>query len=352
MTDYDAEFNMPTLMTFIIALLGGLIGYLTHIPIGEMLGAMLAVLIAGRVYPKLSFPKQMLTVIQIVLGISVGAIININDWFSSLSIGVLIGLLCCMTSQIIIGYFWLTKRCNWSRTEAFLGAVPGALAAIIVMTDAQEKPSYRVIFTHSIRLIFLMVLASIIAIFNHASTEVPTELLTQLHSASYLLLFGISLAALTAGILLDKIGIPAPFMLTAMLLTAGLNSAFPQYTYQVPEFFLLISMTLIGGFVGLRMQGITLQETIDSVRSGVMVTLLSCGVTLVMAFIFSQLLNTSFSVLALSWVPGSLESMTAVAILLGLEPAFVMMNHIIRLTLLYLLPAFLGHSLLSEDKRV
>ncbi len=36
-------------------------------------------------------------------------------------------------------------------------------------------------------------------------------------------------------------------------------------------------------------------------------------------------------------------------ILLGLEPAFVMMNHIIRLTLLYLLPTFFG-GVLKENK--
>ncbi len=340
---------MPILLTFIIALLGGLVGYLTHIPIGEMLGAMLAVLIAGRFYPKLDFPKHMLTVIQIVLGISVGAIVDVNDWASSLSVGMLVGLVCCMSCQIMVGYFWLTKRCGWSKAESFLGAVPGALAAIIVMTDAQEKPSYRVIFTHSIRLIFLMVLASCIAFINHAPTIVPTHLFSQVHQASYLVLFGLALASLAFGAILDKFGIPAPFMLTAMLVTAGLHSTFPSYNVQVPELFLLISMALIGGFVGLRMKGITWQETIDSIRSGVMVTLLSCGITLAMAYLFSHLLNISFSVLALSWVPGSLESMTAVAILLGLEPAFVMMNHIIRLTLLYLLPAFLG-GVLKENK--
>lgn len=343
---------MPTLISFMVALLGGLIGYLTHIPIGEMLGAMISILIVGRMYPKLHFPKQTLTLVQIILGISIGSIINVNDWFSSLSIGVLIGLLCCVSSQIFIGYFWLTKRCGWNHSEGLLGAVPGALAAIVAMTDAQEKPSYRVIFTHSIRLIFLMVLASIIAVFNQATTNAPHDLLSQLQEASYLIIIVISIAAFISGLLLDKIGIPAPFILTAMLITASLNTTLPQYTYHMPELFLLMSTALIGGIIGLRMKGITWQETIDSIRSGVMVTLLSCSVTLIMAFIFSQWLNISFSVLALSWVPGSLESMTAVALLLGLEPAFVMMNHIIRLTLLYLLPAFLGRSLMSENKKV
>ncbi|MGT0149020.1 AbrB family transcriptional regulator [Vibrio metschnikovii] len=55
--------------------------------------------------------------------------------------------------------------------------------------------------------------------------------------------------------------------------------------------------------------------------------------------IAAHLLGMSWLVLLLSWVPGSVEAMTAVALLLGLEPAFVMVNHAIRLLLLYTMPA-------------
>lgn len=65
------------------------------------------------------------------------------------------------------------------------------------------------------------------------------------------------------------------------------------------------------------------------------VTLIGLMVAVGVSWLAAHLLDMSL----LSWVPGSVEAMTAVALLLGLEPAFVMVNHAIRLLLLYTMPA-------------
>lgn len=69
------------------------------------------------------------------------------------------------------------------------------------------------------------------------------------------------------------------------------------------------------------------------------VTLIGLMVAVGVSWLAAHLLDISWLVLLLSWVPGSVEAMTAVALLLGLEPAFVMVNHAIRLLLLYTMPA-------------
>lgn len=76
-----------------------------------------------------------------------------------------------------------------------------------------------------------------------------------------------------------------------------------------------------------------------------MVTMIGLLVAVGVSGVFSILIDKSWVVLLLSWVPGSVEAMTAVALLLGMEPAFVMINHALRLLLLYSLPAMLKKQL-------
>ncbi|WP_201284393.1 AbrB family transcriptional regulator, partial [Klebsiella pneumoniae] len=94
-----------------------------------------------------------------------------------------------------------------------------------------------------------------------------------------------------------------------------------------------------------RIADTTLREAMAYSRAGVMVTMIGLLVAVGVSGVFSILIDKSWVVLLLSWVPGSVEAMTAVALLLGMEPAFVMINHALRLLLLYSLPAMLKKQL-------
>ncbi len=110
-----------------------------------------------------------------------------------------------------------------------------------------------------------------------------------------------------------------------------------------------IATSALGALIGIRLKDVSGQEFITNIRSGIIATALSLGVTLVFAFGFSQILDQSFIVILMSWVPGSIEAMTVVAIYLGLEPALIMLNHITRMVILHSLP--LAVKLFSRTNR-
>lgn len=330
------------LITLFYTAFGAMLGTLLLLPMGEMFGAMLLVLLASKYHHSMSLHHHVLTFIQIVLGISVGSLVKTGEWQSHLSLGVLFGLITCMTIQTLVGYCWLTRIEQWSKNDSLLGAVPGAMAAILVITNSQESPSQKVIFTHTVRLVSLMVLASIIA--YTAETQAVAA------SSSYIENFlqtnplGLAVAVLAAiglGIMLERLGIPAPFMITGLLVTAGGNTVVPAMPIAMPDILVSIAMALLGALVGIRIKLVTLQETLAYLKAGVFITALGLIVTLVIAGVFSTLLDLPYLVLVMSWVPGSIEAMTVTALLLGLEPGFVMLNHILRLMFLHSLPAFL-----------
>lgn len=133
-------------------------------------------------------------------------------------------------------------------------------------------------------------------------------------------------------------------MLAALLITASFNGFATGIDMQLPKWMVIFASALLGILIGSRIADTTLREAMAYSRAGVMITMIGLLVAVGVSGVFSILIDKSWVVL-LSWVPGSVEAMTAVALLLGMDPAFVMINHALRLLLLYSLPAMLKKQL-------
>ncbi|EOW2077177.1 AbrB family transcriptional regulator [Vibrio mimicus] len=332
-----ASFTLFIQIIVIAAVAAGA-GTLLSIPLSEMfIAAGLIIVLHKKRFLTIHTPKWLLLFVQIVLGISVGATISLTELGATLTVPVIIGLVCCLTLQIISSYLWLTKREGWTPFESLLGAVPGAMAAILVISESSQKPSTKVVYSHSVRLMILTLLALLIS--NSAPDAVPVE--GRLTAYAWLIFFTLALVSLLLGKASTLLGIPAPYMLAALLITASFNSFSTGIEMQLPKWMVLFATALLGILIGSRIADTTLREAMAYSRAGFMVTMIGLLVAVGVSGVFSILLDKSWVVLLLAWVPGSVEAMTAVALLLGMEPAFVMINHALRLLLLYSLPAML-----------
>lgn len=336
-----ASFTLFIQIIVIAAVAAGA-GTLLSIPLSEMfIAAGLIIVLHKKRFLTIHTPKWLLLFVQIVLGISVGATISLIELGTTLTVPVIVGLVCCLTLQIISSYLWLTKREGWTPFESLLGAVPGAMAAILVISESSQKPSTKVVYSHSVRLMILTLLALLIS--NSAPDAVPVE--GSLTAYAWLIFFTLALVSLLFGKASNLLGIPAPYMLAALLVTASFNSFSTGIEMQLPKWMVLFATALLGILIGSRIADTTLREAMAYSRAGFMVTMIGLLVAVGVSGVFSILLDKSWVVLLLAWVPGSVEAMTAVALLLGMEPAFVMINHALRLLLLYSLPAMLKKQL-------
>ncbi|ENM5780197.1 AbrB family transcriptional regulator [Vibrio mimicus] len=336
-----ASFTLFIQIIVIAAVAAGA-GTLLSIPLSEMfIAAGLIIVLHKKRFLTIHTPKWLLLFVQIVLGISVGATISLTELGTTLTMPVIVGLVCCLTLQIISSYLWLTKREGWTPFESLLGAVPGAMAAILVISESSQKPSTKVVYSHSVRLMILTLLALLIS--NSAPDAVPVE--GSLTAYAWLIFFTLALVSLLFGKASTLLGIPAPYMLAALLVTASFNSFSTGIEMQLPKWMVLFATALLGILIGSRIADTTLREAMAYSLAGFMVTMIGLLVAVGVSGVFSILLDKSWVVLLLAWVPGSVEAMTAVALLLGMEPAFVMINHALRLLLLYSLPAMLKKQL-------
>ncbi|HFG1987635.1 AbrB family transcriptional regulator [Vibrio cholerae] len=325
----------------IIAAVSAGAGTLLSIPLSEMfIASGLVIVLHKKRWLTIHTPPWLLLFVQVVLGISVGATISLSELGTTLTLPVIVGLVCCLTLQIISSYLWLTKKEGWTPFESLLG-VPGAMAAILVISESSEKPSAKVVYSHSVRLMILTLLALLISNSAPDSASVDGSLTVY----AWLIFLALALMSLLLGKASTLLGIPAPYMLAALLITASFNGFATGIDMQLPKWMVIFATALLGILIGSRIADTTLREAMAYSRAGVMVTMIGLLVAVGVSGVFSILIDKSWVVLLLSWVPGSVEAMTAVALLLGMEPAFVMINHALRLLLLYSLPAMLKKQL-------
>jgi len=331
-------------ITSVIALLGAVVATYLGLPLGAMFGAAIVVMVAGKCNVSLSLSRHTITFVQLVLGITVGTMVPAGALNSGFPIMFLVGLICCMSGQVLASFLWLHKKEHWSKVDSLLGSVPGAMAAVLVINETQKSPSSKVIFTHTIRLVCLVVLSGLIV-----SGDIQPESKSILNIQSLLLLLPLG-SAFIFGVVLEKMGTPAPYMVTGMVTTIALGIIIPEKSFVVPSEAIFVASSALGALIGIRLKDITLAEFITHMRAGIIATALSLLVTILCAYGFSHIIDKGFTVLLMSWVPGSIEAMTVAAISLGLEPALIMFSHIIRMVILHSIP--LCFSLYSRARKI
>ncbi|MFK3800323.1 MULTISPECIES: AbrB family transcriptional regulator [unclassified Pseudomonas] len=327
-----------------VAALGAWLGYMTGLPLGELIGAICLVTALSKMGVHMRMPYPFVATVQLLLGVSVGSIVTASMMHELTDFNILVGLLICMTTQIFVGYNWLRRMERWGHIESLLGSIPGAMAAVMTVSGEEGPASGRIAFVHIVRLLALLLVVTIIA-GGHSESAAPV-----LGSFDdYLGVIPPAIAAVIAGYLLERFDVPAPYMLTGLICSAAVNVGFPQVHLHVPDPLAIVALILLGGLIGIRLKDITLKDFVRYIRAGLVVTALTFCTTLLVAFAFSKLTGKPFLSLFMSWVPGGVEVMTAAALLLKLDPAFVMLNHVVRMSIIHISPAFLPKRLLQEN---
>jgi len=330
-----------------VAALGAWIGYMTGLPLGELIGAICLVTALSKMGVRMRMPYPFVATVQLLLGISVGSIVTASMMRELTDFSILVGLLICMTTQIFVGYNWLRRMERWGHIESLLGSIPGAMAAVMTVSGEEGPASGRIAFVHIVRLLALLLVVTIIA-GGHAESAAPV--LGALDD--YIGVIPPAIAAVIAGYLLERFDVPAPYMLTGLICAAAVNVGFPQVHLHVPDPFAIVALILLGGLIGIRLKDITLKDFVRYIRAGLVVTALTFCTTLLVAFTFSKLMGKPFLSLFMSWVPGGVEVMTAAALLLKLDPAFVMLNHVVRMSIIHISPAFLPKRLFQANPQL
>ncbi|MGW8461451.1 AbrB family transcriptional regulator [Pseudomonas sp. CLCA07] len=327
---------MKTLLCLLIATGVGAALQYAGIPHGLLLGSILAsAMIASnlRFSPTLRFG---LGYVQIVLGIATG--LMFTSWDSHTvaailpSLGVM--LLCLMVQSAVAG-FALLKIAGWNRKDTLLAVYPGALAAVFDLLES-ERASSKVIVVHLVRLLSITLLVSF-CIPGQADVAIAQS--SSLDLSLALSLLSLIALCLLLGRLLLNVGVPAPFMLTAIVLTGVYVKSGYLQGFHMPPWSVDSAAILLGVLIGSKFKDISFTELVRHGRAALM----SVGLMLLIAAAFASVAGRVWGSdpwsLWLAYMPGAIETISMVAFSGGLNVVFILTHHLVRMVVLHFAPA-------------
>lgn len=151
------------LITIIIGIFGGSIGYFLKIPAGAMSCSMLAVAIFNVKTEKSYMPLTLRKIIQSVGGALIGSRVSLEDvvGIKELFFPIIIIIIGFCLMNILVG-FLLYRVTNFSLMTSLLSAAPGGMSDIAIMAEDLGADASQVAMTQFIRVCFIISIYPII----------------------------------------------------------------------------------------------------------------------------------------------------------------------------------------------
>ncbi|OLO40609.1 hypothetical protein BTR23_06385 [Alkalihalophilus pseudofirmus] len=145
-------------ITSLLALLGGLFGYLTSFPLGPLLGALIMIAIFQMKTNKLpSLPQKAKRIIQMLLGGSIGLTFS-QETFSVLSsiwLSALLLPLLQISGSLLLAFF-LIKWLKFDTLTAVCSSAPAGMTEMIVLAEKYPVSVPTVVTLHLFRLMLIV----------------------------------------------------------------------------------------------------------------------------------------------------------------------------------------------------
>lgn len=328
------------IICLVCALLTGLLFQAFEIPHGLLLGAIAGAAVLATGFAMSADLRFGMEYVQIVLGMTTGLLMS--NWSGELIIPVLpsiVLMLICLTGQCLLGWLWLSKVCKWTPKDALLATYPGALAAILDLMKS-EKTESRVIVAHLTRLIFI---TGTLSLLLPPSTNLPDTIQTFAFLSHTTALATLLVSCVLVGFTMRQIGVPAPFMISAILLTSLLASPLELDSFQIPQECLDAAAVILGALIGSKLKGMCFKEIGQYIGAGLVSVSLMLLFAGAVALIFSNALEVPAIQLWLAHLPGAIELVALIGYGSGLNVAFILLHHLTRMVILHFAPVFLVH---------
>lgn len=333
--------STPTMKTILCLMICALVGAAVQfagVPHGLLLGTIVA---SATLVSRLRFTPNLrfgLEYVQLVMGIATGLMFEAWDSATVASILPSLGfLLLCLSAQISVAGLWLFKGCGWSLKDSLLAVYPGALAAVFDLLES-ERASSKVIVVHLMRLVSITLLVSLCI---RAGSDAPAVASASLTPSLLLTLASLLALCILLGRLLLKLGVPAPFMLTAIIATAAYVKLGLLQAFHMPGWSVDFAALILGVLIGARFREISLKELIRQGSAGLMSVGLMLLVAAAFAGVAAKVLGSDPFTLWLAYMPGAIETIAIVAFSGGLNVVFVLSHHLVRMLLLHFAPALI-----------
>ena len=283
-----------------------------HLPAALLLGPMAAAIVCAALQTGLRIPMLLFTCGQAIVGCMIARTITVSivrdmmaDW--AVFLGAVVAVIIVSNA---LG--WVLARLSvLPATTAVWGSSPGGASAMVLMSEAFGADIRLVAFMQYMRVVFVAVVATLVARFFSGSTgTAPAQIWFPP------LLPGPFLATLTLaafGVLVyRKWRIPAGALLVPLFLGALLNGS-GTVTIELPPWLLAASYALVGWGIGLRFTKQILRhaaKAFSRVVASILILIALCGG---LAVLMVKIMHVNPVTAYLAMSPGGVDSVAIIA---------------------------------------
>lgn len=328
--------------TALIGIIGVFLFRIIHAPVPYLLGPMLAMLVANRVFHlQLHWPKQLQNAGLIVIGYSLGITFNqdvLKEMLHHIPLMLVLTTILFIISCIIA--FFISKYGEMDYPTALTSSVPGGLTQIIAFAQEMEGINISTVtFFHAVRVIMIVFLVPFVVHLPFLQTENHSTTNIQVHMDSvnwtHIIIY-ICLCTLAA-LLAKKIKIPASYLLGPIIITILCNLTFLS-TSAMPPGLLNICQFVVGIHIGLLLHPESLQHKTKLFVLSISSSILLVFMTYLMSiFIMKDLQHTSVITGFLSLAPGGMDQMGIIGHEVKADVATITIYQLFRILYIYIL---------------
>lgn len=331
----------PVFGTFALGAAGGLAGWAVGLPLGVLLGSMLAVAVCAvagvRMWGALpGVPQHWRMALLPVIGVAIGASVPadilsqmVRWWPTALAVCVFVPVAHWASYQIYRRLGGIDAR------TGFFAAMPGGFIEAMEMGEARGAEMQMLIMLQFLRLILCIVLVPLTfalvtghAVGSGSGVEMP---------GSQVPLLGFDIAVLVGAAVLGfwsahRLNFPAavlsgPLLLSGLAHAVGLTAATP------PDWAITVTQWVVGTTLGTRFAGLELRRLWLAMRLSVVAIVASLVLAAAIALPLAEPVGEPLSAVILAFAPGGISEMALVAISLQMSAVYVTLHHLIRIVL-------------------
>ena len=256
---------------------------------------------------------------------------GISSYFSSELLITFLGVIFLTIVCQQINYLIFSRLGRYDTVTAFFSATPGGLLESISAGERYGGDERVITIQHFLRILIVVIIVPIFFMIFFETPKTPKSelLLKPLNDHNLEMLIFSTIVGL---ILAYKTALPAKYFISPLILSAFLNSS-EIVTFSSPDWLIFTSQLVVGMALGARLLGISFH----ALRKCLFLSIISAGLMLIIAFLFSFLLVKTLTIpheiLFISFVPGGVTEMSLLAVVLSSDATFVTIHHIWRIVI-------------------
>lgn len=322
-------------MTLAIAGGGAVLFWLINFPLPFLFGPMFACLFAALAGARLMGLGQISKAARTILGIAVGASITpdvvhqVPQMLGSVAfVPVYIGLIG------LVGVPYFRKVCGFDLPTSYFAAMPGGLQDMVMFGQEAGADVRALSLIHATRVLIIVTLVPVLMInvFDRPLIQPIGAPASDLPLRELALMAVAALVGWKGG---ERLGLFGAAILGPMIVAAAMSMT-GLIEHRPPREAILTAQYFIGMAIGVGYVGVTLHELRKDVLAGFVFVLIMGALAFVVTEIVVTLGLASPLEGFLAFAPGGQAEMTVLAIVAGADLGFVVVHHLLRITLVIL----------------